>query len=225
MSLDKMLSILTLSATPGTTTISTKNSSSSTNNWSGSFSSGSKSGASFYKRGTKDTQQSEPEHKYPAPSKLAAALCGGSARLKVPLSKKKAAKYEGSSAGYVGICDSASRRQKCSISINWEKISKEINFTTGLYNYDNNNSWKNICYRTRDKFEYQAKQLGLTPELFYNIIILIELLKKKDNKAIVLEEYFNLNHPGLFGSKKDIISKQYDSYINYISSVCDTYKV
>jgi hypothetical protein len=104
---------------------------------------------------------------------------------------------------------------KHSTDINWLRINQLLNHTNGSFKFEND-SWKLLCFLNQEDFDANCKKAGLTRVLFYNFIILLELIKLNDQRFILLKEYFEYKYPGMFNSKKHEIEQMYSSYINYI---------
>lgn len=103
---------------------------------------------------------------------------------------------------------------KYKIFINWYDIDKLKNKTNGSYKFEAD-GWKHLCYISQTDFDAHCTQVNMVRVLFFNFIILLELEKNhspQDYKQLM--EYFELKHPGLYNSKKAIVSKMYNDYID-----------
>ena len=104
-------------------------------------------------------------------------------------------------------------RQKYNTDINLYQLNKLLNPTNGSYKFEND-SWKLICYISQKDFDEHCTQVGMTRVIFFNFIILLELIKIHDIKSHLLKEYFELKYPGLYVGKKYLVEKLYIDYIN-----------
>ena len=111
----------------------------------------------------------------------------------------------GGSSGYY--------RQKHNTDVNLYQLNKLLNPTNGSYKFEND-SWKLICYISQKDFDEHCNQVEMTRVLFFNFIILLELIKIHDIKSHLLKEYFELKYPGLYVQKKYQVEKLYIDYIN-----------
>lgn len=102
---------------------------------------------------------------------------------------------------------------KYKTDIDWCKLSKLINPSNGSYKYEND-SWKLLCYLSKKDFDEHCTQIGMDVVVYFNFVILLELIKKYDIKAHVLKEYFQLKYPLLYAQKKYEVEKLYGDYIN-----------
>jgi hypothetical protein len=108
-------------------------------------------------------------------------------------------------------------KQKYNTDINWHELNKLLNITNGSYKFLND-SWKLLGYLTQKDFDEHCTQVQMTRVLYYNFIILLELMKNKNIKSVVLREYFETKYPGLFDDKKNKVEKLYLDHINQLKS-------
>lgn len=73
-----------------------------------------------------------------------------------------------------------------------------------------------MCYISQTDFDAHCTQVNMVRVLFFNFIILMELEKNHYQDYKQLMEYFELKYPGLYNSKKAIVSKLYNDYIDYL---------
>lgn len=113
--------------------------------------------------------------------------------------------FGGSSGGYY--------KSKYQTFINWNVIDNLKNQTNGSYKFEDD-GWKHLCYISSADFDDHCTQVNMVRVLFFNFIILLKLEKSREPKYYIqLMEYFELKYPGLYNSKKAIISKLYNDYI------------
>ena len=103
--------------------------------------------------------------------------------------------------------------QKYETLINWNVIDKFKNQTNGSYKFETD-GWNHLCYISLTDFDDHCTQVNMVRVLFFNFIILLNSEKSREpHYYIQLMEYFELKYPGLYNSKKAIISKLYNNYI------------
>ena len=106
---------------------------------------------------------------------------------------------------------------KYNTNINWHELYKLSN-NDGSFKFDKY-SWKLLCYVNQSIFESHCTKVGLSKELFYNFIILLELYKINDmNKTTLLRKYLDEKYPGIFKNKKIEVETLYNDYINNLKT-------
>lgn len=103
--------------------------------------------------------------------------------------------------------------EKYNTHIDWHNIHKLKNQTNGSYKFEAD-GWKHLCYISQTDFDAHCTQVNMVRVLFFNFLILLGLEKNNslaDYKQLM--DYFELKYPGLYNSKKAIISKLYNDYI------------
>lgn len=96
--------------------------------------------------------------------------------------------------------------------INLLALKKLYDKSNGSYRFEND-SWKLLCYTSINDFDSDCTKSGLTRVIFYNFIILLELIKLHKPERVKLMEYFETKYPRLFNSKKKLIENLYSQYI------------
>ena len=88
------------------------------------------------------------------------------------------------------------------------------NTKNGSYKFESY-GWKYLCYISQADFDAHCTQVNIVRVLFFNFVILLELEKKNNSNDEYkkLFEYFETKYPGLYTSKKGIVSKLYNDYI------------
>jgi len=107
--------------------------------------------------------------------------------------------------------------QKYKTSIDWNTINKFKNPANGSYKFESG-GWKCLCYISQADFDAHCTQVNMIQVLFFNIIILLELEKILSPEYHKLKKYFEEKYPGLYDSKKVIISQLYDAYIDNLKT-------
>jgi uncharacterized protein YegL len=102
-------------------------------------------------------------------------------------------------------------------SINWTKIFTLSNTSNGSFKFEQD-SWKLLCYRTQQEFDEHCTKTNMSQVVFFNFVILIELIKSRQPKQTKLREYFETKYPGLFDDKKILVETLYNEYINKLKT-------